>query len=607
MGRSGGVLGERDDEAVARGGRLPVPGVAAPGLRHHDLRRDVGAGRRHRRDQPRAGLPRHRRAARGARRRRRRHPRRPQPVPARDRHPRAAPRDRRAPGASGTACGTTPTPRCSSPRAPPRRSPRRCSRCASRATRSSPSSRTTTRTRRASRWPARTGRVVHAAAARLRRSTPTRSQRAVTPRTRAAPAQLAAQPDRQGLQRRRARAHRRSCASSTTSSRSPTRSTSTSCSTGEHVPLATLPGHARAHGHDLVGRARRSRSPGGRSAGCARRPTCVAAVAHGEAVPHLRERRAVPVRRSRSGCGLPGVDVPPARRRPARRSATACPPGWPPPGFTVLPSGRAPTSSPPTSARSARPTASRSAGRCPSAAAWSRCRASCSTTTRTPVDRWCGSRSASGSRSSTTRRPGCGDWPGEGRRRPARHRVGGPRRELRAPRADDRRRRGRRRPAGRAHRDVLDRLLDGRTERVAEPFDGPSAQFLVEQAASTGVWVCGSVPEVQPGDDAAVQHVDPRRARRREPSGTARSTRSRYGGEHEQYAAGDAHLTVDVEGVRVQPLRLLRPALRRRVLGPRARHRLLRRRRQLARAAGATTGGRCCGPGRSRTRPTWSA
>ena len=38
------------------------------------------------------------------------------------------------------------------------------------------------------------------------------------------------------------------------------------------------------------------------------------------------------------------------------------------------------------------------------------------------------------------------------------------------------------------------------TERIAEPFEGPSAQFLAAQATRRGVWVCGSAPEVQPGD-----------------------------------------------------------------------------------------------------------
>jgi len=87
------------------------------------------------------------------------------------------------------------------------------------------------------------------------------------------------------------------------------------------------------------------------------------------------------------------------------------------------------------------------------------------------------------------------------------------------------------------------------TQRTAEPFDGPSVQFLVEQAATHGIWACGSAPEVQPGDDL--------------PSNTlilagpdASVTRYAkihpftYGGEHERYAAGSDRVTVDVEGVR---------------------------------------------------------
>ena len=34
-----------------------------------------------------------------------------------------------------------------------------------------------------------------------------------------------------------------------------------------------------------------------------------------------------------------------------------------------------------------------------------------------------------------------------------------------------------------------------KTERTAEVVDGPSAQFLVEQARTNGVWVCASLPE----------------------------------------------------------------------------------------------------------------
>ena len=87
------------------------------------------------------------------------------------------------------------------------------------------------------------------------------------------------------------------------------------------------------------------------------------------------------------------------------------------------------------------------------------------------------------------------------------------------------------------------------TARVAEPFDGPSARFLVDQARHHDVWVCGSAPEVQAGDDLPSNTLI-----LAAPDGSARRYRKihpfTYGGEHEQYAAGAAHLTVDVEGVR---------------------------------------------------------
>ena len=87
------------------------------------------------------------------------------------------------------------------------------------------------------------------------------------------------------------------------------------------------------------------------------------------------------------------------------------------------------------------------------------------------------------------------------------------------------------------------------TERIAEPADGPSTQFLVEQARAHGVWVCASVPDasaerrtrpvnqlVLAGPDGATRTT------------TTRSTRSPTAGEHEHYAAGDAFLTVDDRG-----------------------------------------------------------
>ena len=76
--------------ATARPSRALLPPRR---LRHDDLRRDVRARRAHRRDQPRPGLPRQRRAARDDRGGRRRDARRAQPVPAgRRASPRCAPR-----------------------------------------------------------------------------------------------------------------------------------------------------------------------------------------------------------------------------------------------------------------------------------------------------------------------------------------------------------------------------------------------------------------------------------------------------------------------------------------------------------------------------------
>ena len=85
------------------------------------------------------------------------------------------------------------------------------------------------------------------------------------------------------------------------------------------------------------------------------------------------------------------------------------------------------------------------------------------------------------------------------------------------------------------------------TQRTAEPFDGPSAQFLVAQAATHGVWVCGSAPEVQPGDDLPSNALI-----LAAPDGSvtryAKIHPFTYGGEHERYAAGSDRVTVDVEG-----------------------------------------------------------
>jgi predicted amidohydrolase len=88
------------------------------------------------------------------------------------------------------------------------------------------------------------------------------------------------------------------------------------------------------------------------------------------------------------------------------------------------------------------------------------------------------------------------------------------------------------------------------TERVAEAPDGVSTSFLLGQAAKHGVWVCGSVPLRGEGGalptnslllaapDGALHRYD-------------KIHPFSYSGEHERYAAGAEHVTVDVEGLRV--------------------------------------------------------
>jgi predicted amidohydrolase len=88
------------------------------------------------------------------------------------------------------------------------------------------------------------------------------------------------------------------------------------------------------------------------------------------------------------------------------------------------------------------------------------------------------------------------------------------------------------------------------TDRIAEPFDGPSARFLQEQARVYGVWVCGSVPERPPGSDKPANCLV-----LAGPNGAVYRYRKihpfTYSGEDERYSAGDEFVTVAVEGVRL--------------------------------------------------------
>ena len=87
-------------------------------------------------------------------------------------------------------------------------------------------------------------------------------------------------------------------------------------------------------------------------------------------------------------------------------------------------------------------------------------------------------------------------------------------------------------------------------EQVAEPVDGPSTRFLVDQACAHGVWICGSLPELAPGRDRPYNRLV-----LAAPDGTchryAKIHPFTYAGEEEHFAAGDERVVVDVEGCRV--------------------------------------------------------
>jgi predicted amidohydrolase len=91
-------------------------------------------------------------------------------------------------------------------------------------------------------------------------------------------------------------------------------------------------------------------------------------------------------------------------------------------------------------------------------------------------------------------------------------------------------------------------VMDAAT--VAEPEGGPSTRFLVEQARSNDVWVCGSLPELVDDQDRPYNRLV-----LAAPDGTvhryAKIHPFTYAGEEKHYAAGDRHVVVDVEGVRV--------------------------------------------------------
>lgn len=85
-------------------------------------------------------------------------------------------------------------------------------------------------------------------------------------------------------------------------------------------------------------------------------------------------------------------------------------------------------------------------------------------------------------------------------------------------------------------------------ERVAEPVDGPTCEWLRRHASALGIWIGGSIPERSAGKPRNVFALA-------SPGGEvhryAKIHPFTYAGEHEHYDAGSEHRTVDVEGLRV--------------------------------------------------------
>ena len=222
-----------------------------------------------------------------------------------------------------------------------------------------------------SRWPARVRRPVTLRAARLRASTPTRCAPRSPPRTRLILLNSPHNPTGKVLHARRARADRRAGASSTTWSWSPTRSTSTCVFDGASTSRSPrCPGMRERTLTISSARQDVLVSPAGRSAGSRGPADAGRRGADGQAVPHLRERRRRSSRRSRSALGLPDDVLRRARRATCRRKRDLLCDG--------LRRGRASTVLPPGGhvlrhrrhrAARARRRRWRSAARCPSAAA----------------------------------------------------------------------------------------------------------------------------------------------------------------------------------------------------------------------------------------------
>jgi predicted amidohydrolase len=90
------------------------------------------------------------------------------------------------------------------------------------------------------------------------------------------------------------------------------------------------------------------------------------------------------------------------------------------------------------------------------------------------------------------------------------------------------------------------------TDKITEPVDGPTAEWLAAQAAEHGLWIAGSVPERAPGGDRPANVLV-----LAGPDGTRHRYAKRHlfalGGEATKYVAGDDAPTFTIAGMRVSP------------------------------------------------------
>ena len=91
---------------------------------------------------------------------------------------------------------------------------------------------------------------------------------------------------------------------------------------------------------------------------------------------------------------------------------------------------------------------------------------------------------------------------------------------------------------------------------LGEPEGGPSSQFLMEQAARHGVWVCGTCPEIPAGSeptDARPANSFVLAGPKGEVHRYSKIHPFTFGGEDQHFRAGTELVQVTIDGARVTP------------------------------------------------------